>query len=193
LSTAAKKYEPASRDRPGTKLATVSKLKSTKAAGKLQTKAPLLQTTPYSDDEHFDGQLAAMEVFSEKLQSETSRCEQAARDGIRLGEYDQKLPALNSWLEEWKNALCASASTHYYILFKIALSHRDRLDGKRPADFAYGLTTKVMSLFLGIGALDGKEIDFNDLVREFIRHACEDHTNVAGGPSPAPSTLRRSF
>jgi hypothetical protein len=199
LSTAAKKYGPASRDRLGTQAAKTPKLKPAKAAEKQRTQPPSLQASSNWDEEHFEGQLAAMQVFLEELQNETSRCEQAAAEAIRLGEYDQKLPALNSWLEEWKNALCASASTHYYNFFKIALSHRDRLDGKKPADFAYGLTTKVMSLFLGIGALDAKEIDFNDQVREFIQHACEDRTNVAGGPSSVaafqlpPWASRRSF
>lgn len=140
-----------------------------------------------------------MQEFSEELQQETSRCEHATTEAIRLAQPAQKLPALNAGLEEWKKALCASASTYYNDCFRIVLNHRDDLGGEKPADFADRSTSGFLSDFLRVRTLDGEEIDSNGRVRESIRHACEDSTDVGSDPAPgAPFRLpywapRRSF
>jgi hypothetical protein len=169
-------------------------LKPAKAAGKQKAKSPSLQTssgkyTSMWDEEHIDGMVVAIQHFKNQLQNKTTQCEQATTKAIRLAHSAQKLPALNAGLEEWESALCAAASTYYNDCFKIVLNHRDDLRDEKPADFANRSTSGFLSDFLRVRALDGEEIDSNGRAREFIRHACEDSTNV--GSDPVQGTLFR--
>jgi hypothetical protein len=145
---------------------------------------------------HWDAVYAAMEELSEKLESETSRCEQLTADAIRAAQPARKLSALDSGIEQWKKALCNSAVWYYHTSFKLVLNNSASRDQKSPADVAYDNTVTGLSVFLRINALDGEAESSDGRVRDFIRHACGDWRDVVdllgdSGPFQLPSWAQR--
>jgi hypothetical protein len=145
---------------------------------------------------YWDAVYAAMEELSEKLECETSRCEQLTADAIRAAQPARKLSALDSGIEQWKKALCNSAVWYYHTSFKLVLNNSASRDQKSPGDVAYDDTVSVLSVFLRVNALDGEVERSDGRVRDFIRHACGDWRDVVdllgdSGPFQLPSWAER--
>ena len=148
-------------------------------------------------DHHRDAQIAAGELFIKKLESETSK------SGVSTGlaifeaqEPSEKRRALDAGIGEWAKALCAAAVEYYDTRFELGRRSGANLDGKKPADFAYGLTARSLSIFLRVSALDGAEENSDGRVRQFIRDVCgPPDVDVGNLPDlsldPAPSQAFR--
>jgi hypothetical protein len=133
---------------------------------------------------HIDGQEAAIEEFWEQLQDVTSRCEESTASAVSAAQPHQ-LSALDTGIEEWKRALCAAATGYFNTCLKLVLNNRaDFVAEKKPTDVAHQATAKVLSKFLRVSALEGKEEGSDGRVRWFIRHVCGDWSDVLG-----PKTL----
>src|SRR5271165_5536521 len=148
-------------------------------------------------DPHLDAQIAAGELFIKKLKSETSKCEVSTWSAIfEAQEPPEKRRALDAGIDEWAKALCAAAVKYYDTCFELGRRSGPDLDGKQPAEFAYGWTAKVLSMFLRLNALDGAEENSDGRVRQFIRDVCgPPDVDVDNLPAlsldPAPSQAFR--
>lgn len=134
-----------------------------------------------------------------ELENETLDCEHSTAEAIRSAEPTKKLSALYDGIYELQGKLCAAATRYYNACFELALSNRTELDAtlsvvaaeirstaSNPADFARAFTTRDLSTFLRVTALDGEEkaqkIGSDGRVREFIRHVCGDYSDVLVDP-----------
>jgi len=128
---------------------------------------------PNDHDRHMDAQISAGELFIKKLKSETSKCGVSTGSAIfEAQEPSEKRRALDAGIDEWNKALCAAADEYYSTCFELGRKSKADLDGKQPADFAYGLTARALSIFLRVSALDGAEENSDGRVRQFIRDVC---------------------
>src|SRR5271157_1243075 len=128
------------------------------------------KSTPH--DPHLDAQIAAAESFNEELKRKTSECEKSTGLAIFEARPTEKLRALDAGIDEWAKALCAAAVKYYDTCFELGRRSGADLGGKQPAEFAYGWTDRVLSMFLRLNALDGAESNFDGRVRQFIRDVC---------------------
>jgi hypothetical protein len=151
------------------------------------------------EEEFIDAQIAAIQDFTDDLEESTSRHEQLTRERIAQAESSRKFSALNAGLKAWTMALCDLSTAYYRTCFNLALSHRDKLGGKNPADFAETSLNQGASAFLGVNLRFGEEIDSDGRVREFLRQACLDDSSLVEKSQRVDSfvlphwAIRRSF
>src|SRR5271157_94850 len=174
-----------------------SRLPDTSHSGKVTGRGRMVsRNKPKDHDHHMDAQISAVESFNEKLKRKTSECEQSTCSAIFSAQPTQKFSALAVGIDEWAKALCAAAVEYYKTCFELGRRNEADLDGKQPAEFAYGWTAKVLSMFLRLNALDGAEENSDGRVRQFIRDVCgPPDVDVDNLPAlsldPAPSQAFR--